>query len=437
MGRDTIQLKNAISTISQEYLLEFTSEYGIPEDLHLELPGSEDTIMDFSKGKVDERIFPTAMDWRTSAPKDGMPLAGSYSAADVAALDTNQMDLFGLICNPNPFKVKTGTRPRAAHEVPLLTATASRVIGMEDTTVASGSSGTPSTIEKLSLDFDNENPTPSTTEGVGVGDQAQDGLAHEVPLVETTITTKVVQEPVLEKVVAAMGPPMNKRRRHRGTDEAEANALPKVLRKDHATPHLAQKTSAGAKSVSDPDLLSYARPPPHSEQDVAQSSKGKATEILPQYVATTEACQDMVDHTVPPGYFSELRHLPNTEFLGQYNMNLARQVARGSQLRLRFEQEVRTVETEVHGLRNRTQNLETLLEAEVDMKKVVEAKNVDLAKVLESLCAQFFDLQVNNNQLSQQVSNLQAWQPLGNDYVDTIKGCDGFKEAQVRIEGQD
>ncbi|GKC64116.1 hypothetical protein Tco_1096714 [Tanacetum coccineum] len=46
---------------------------------------------------------------------------------------------------------------------------------------------------------------------------------------------------------------------------------------------------------------------------------------------------------------------------------------------------LRTVETEVHGLRNRTQNLETLLEAEVDMKKVAEAKSVDLAGELESL----------------------------------------------------
>ncbi|GKC15306.1 hypothetical protein Tco_1012088 [Tanacetum coccineum] len=49
---------------------------------------------------------------------------------------------------PNPAKVKTGIRPRAAHVVPLLTATASRVIDMEDTTMASGSSGTPSTLEK-------------------------------------------------------------------------------------------------------------------------------------------------------------------------------------------------------------------------------------------------------------------------------------------------
>ncbi|GKC06763.1 hypothetical protein Tco_0998373, partial [Tanacetum coccineum] len=425
MGRDTIQLENAVSTISQEYLLEFTSEYGIPKDLHPELPGSEDTIVDFSEGKVgvytkffefanycipisqflfdilghyqihlsqlsvigaaknwnnsffwdDERIFPTVVDWRTRSPKYGMPLAGSYSAADVAALDTNRTSfqklpetLLCLVGLSRNYYLGDDVYPTFLYDDDQ---------GMEDTTMASGSSGTPSTIEKSPLDFDNENPTPSTTEGVGVGDQAQDGLAYKVPSVEIAMTTKVIQEPMLEKEVSAMGPPVNKRRRHRGTDKSDANALPKVLRKDHATPpscteypwgeslsamgleagstftHVAQETSAGAKSISDPDLLSYARPPPHSEQDVAQSSKGKATEILPQYVATTEgvtnscrldtpeACQDMVDHTVPLGYFSELLHLPNTEFLGQYNMNLARQVARGSQLRLRFEQEVR------------------------------------------------------------------------------------------------
>ncbi|GJV76036.1 putative reverse transcriptase domain-containing protein [Tanacetum coccineum] len=38
MGRDTIQLEDAVSTISKEYLLEFTSEYGIPESLHLDWP---------------------------------------------------------------------------------------------------------------------------------------------------------------------------------------------------------------------------------------------------------------------------------------------------------------------------------------------------------------------------------------------------------------
>ncbi|GJR32116.1 hypothetical protein Tco_1108348 [Tanacetum coccineum] len=141
-------------------------------------------------------------------------------------------------------------------------------------------------------------------------------------------------------------------------------------------------------------------------------------------------------------YFSELRHLPNADFLSQYNINLARQVAMGSQLRLRFEKEVRllkkaraeiakrdqriqvrdeeikklnqefqslrSVDAKVHGLRNQTKNLKTLLEAEADMKKVAEAKNVELAKELDSLRVQFSDLQVSNDQLSQQVSNLQA-----------------------------
>nr|GFD61827.1 hypothetical protein [Tanacetum cinerariifolium] len=44
---------------------------------------------------------------------------------------------------------------------------------------------------------------------------------------------------------------------------------------------------------------------------------------------TPEACQDLVDHAAPPRYFAELRHMPNDEFLRQYNVNLARQVACG------------------------------------------------------------------------------------------------------------
>ncbi|GJT93125.1 hypothetical protein Tco_1081970 [Tanacetum coccineum] len=190
-------------------------------------------------------------------------------------------------------------------------------------------------------------------------------------------TTKVVQEPVLEKEVAAMGPPVNKRRRQRGTDEAEANAPPKVLRKDHATPHPAQSTHEG-KSLAVMGLEAGSTFTPVAQETSTgakrvKSSKGTATKILPQYVATTEVnvqlfvgspdsrkstsvpsvgwapvwyistwvgldytaarhletLQDMVDHTVPPGYFSKLCHFPNTEFLGQYNMNLARQVAIG------------------------------------------------------------------------------------------------------------
>ncbi|GJZ43919.1 hypothetical protein Tco_0591174 [Tanacetum coccineum] len=633
MGRDTIQLDDDVSTISEEYLLEFTSEYGIPEDLHPELPGTEDTVVDFPEGKVgvytkffefanyriplsqflfdilgyyqihlsqlsvigaakvghfeitcrvlniiptlnlfrvfyipsynagwmsfskrpgkntpqcytkpldslknwnnrffwvDEKVFPTVVAWRTGAPKDGMPPAGSYSALDVTTLNTRrtpiqkqpelllclvglsrryflgddvyptflydddrEMDLFNLISAPNPAKVKTGTRPRAAHEVPLLTATANRVIDM-DTTGASGSSGTPSTVEKSPLDFADEDLPPPNTEGVGTEEQVQDELSREIPPVGHASTAEVIPETGVEEEVATMRPPVNKRRkqmrRKRTNDEAEANAPPKVLSKYHVSNHAhsayggkylaamglgagsisstpsVQGAPTAAKSVSDPDPLSYGKPQPYLEQDIAQSSRGTATEIPIEHVATTEvnvqlsvespesgrstfvpsvvgspegiyqpgwgvtndcrldtlaACQDTMDHIVPPGYFSKLRHLPNADFLSQYNMNLSRQVAMGSQLRLRFEQEVRLLkkarakivrrdqriqvrkeeikkldqevrsiratETEVHGLRNQTKNLETLLEAEADMKKATEAKNTELTKELESL----------------------------------------------------
>ncbi|GKE48639.1 hypothetical protein Tco_1479897, partial [Tanacetum coccineum] len=148
-------------------------------------------------------------------------------------------DRGGLIRNPNPFKVKTRTRPRAAHEVPLLTATASHVIYMEDRTMASGSSGTPSTVERSLLDFDNEDHALSLAEGAGAEEHVQEGLTYEIPPVETATTTEVVQEAMHEEEVAATEPPVNKRRkqmrRKRINEEAEANAPPKVLRKDHAS----------------------------------------------------------------------------------------------------------------------------------------------------------------------------------------------------------
>nr|GEW77852.1 heavy metal-associated isoprenylated plant protein 39 [Tanacetum cinerariifolium] len=51
-NRDTLQLETVVSTISQEYLIEFTSEYGISEDLNPELPGPEERIVDFPEGKL-------------------------------------------------------------------------------------------------------------------------------------------------------------------------------------------------------------------------------------------------------------------------------------------------------------------------------------------------------------------------------------------------
>nr|GEY29280.1 RNA-directed DNA polymerase, eukaryota, reverse transcriptase zinc-binding domain protein [Tanacetum cinerariifolium] len=132
---------------------------------------------------------------------------------------------------------------------------------------------------------------------------------------------------------------------------------------------------------------------------------------------TPEACQDLVDHAAPPGYFSELCHMHNDDFFGQYNINLAWQVAMGPQLRLRFEQEAKLLRKSVAQVARREQriqaqeseikSLEALLETEADMKRAAEEKSAGLSQELERMRAQFSELQVSNERLSQQVDALQ------------------------------
>nr|GEV03289.1 hypothetical protein [Tanacetum cinerariifolium] len=320
---------------------------------------------------------------------------------------------------PNPTKVKTGTRPRTAHEVSLLTVTASRVIDMEDVAVALESSGTPSTIEKKCI---------------GDGGRSRNRLRERG---------------------SCHGPPVNKRRRKSGNNKAEANAPPKALRRDYDTFRPMQSTYRGESLASlgldAGSLLStpaaqdpYTAIKSSDPEPLSYVFQGNGSEILTEDAATTEvniqfsvgspesrrsssvsfmvgspggiyqpgwgvtndcrmdtpdACQYIVDHIAPPGYFSELHHLPNLDFLDQYNITLARQVAMGSQLRLRFEQEARLLKKARSKIARRDQRIQ----AEVDMKKSAEAKNAELAKELDSLRTQFSDLQVSNKQLSDQM----------------------------------
>ncbi|GJZ97318.1 hypothetical protein Tco_0669771, partial [Tanacetum coccineum] len=279
-----------------------------------------------AKKSSNERVFPTVVDWRTSAPKDERPAVDSYSTVDVATLNLHQMDLFNLINAPNPLKVKTGARPRLSHEVPLLTATASRVINMEN--------------------------TPATSEDE-TKTQVPDAVAPEVPRAENPVTTEVVPELNLEKEAAAMGPPLNKRRRKRDKGEAEANAPPKP--QPPPEQDIAQ-SSKKAAAAEDPD----------SEKSISFTSMGGPPEDIYQpgwgvtnncRLDTPEACQDMVDHIVPPGFEQEAKLLKKA-------------VARVA----RRDQRIQAREVEI-------KNLEALLEAEADMKKVAEAKNAELSKV--------------------------------------------------------
>nr|GFB56285.1 hypothetical protein [Tanacetum cinerariifolium] len=327
---------------------------------------------------------------------------------------------------PNPTKVKTGSRPRAPHELPLLTLTASRVIEMDEPTVATDSSGVSSAIEKLRLILPMR-PRPPARRLL-------------LPRCRHWRSTRYYRPWRGPGCSCCSGTSSGSREPKRGREEIDANAPPKSLRRDHAD----LQPSGVPADVSDPDLLAFADAPSPRPADVVRSSQGVAAAGDPRsenvssptvvgspgsvyrpewgvtngsLLDTPEACQDLVDHAAHPGYFFELRHMHNEDFLGQYNINLARQVAMGSQLRLRFEQEAKLLRKSVAQVARREQriqareskikNLEVLLEAEADMKRAAEEKGAGRIQELEKMRAQFLELQVSNERLSQQVDTLQ------------------------------
>nr|GEW88678.1 hypothetical protein [Tanacetum cinerariifolium] len=350
------------------------------ESLHPELPGQRNPSWSFRRAKS---VFtPSFSNLQTIVYPFTIPLRHPWSLPNssfttVSDRRSQNMDLFNLISAPNPTKVKTGTRPRLAYEVPLLTATASRVIDMEDTTAASGSSGTPLALEKSPLDFADEDPPQINNRRVG-------------QKIKCSTDCRMNQSTLGGKSLVPLG-----------LDAGSTFATPVT----HDAP-------TAAKSLSDPDPLSYVKPQPHSELDIAQSSRKTATGIPAGNVATTgvkglfsaESTESKKSTSLPsmdgsPGGIYQ-RGLGVTNNCRLDTTNACQDmVAMGSQLRLRFEQEVRllkkatakiakheqriqareekikkldqeikslrAVEVEVHGLYNQTKNLETLLEAEV------------------------------------------------------------------------
>nr|GEV63082.1 hypothetical protein [Tanacetum cinerariifolium] len=390
MGRDTVQLETAVITISQEYLLEFTSQYGISEALYPEQPRPEDRIVDFPEGKA--------------GPRSGYLQLRNFL---VRGYQTNyyhliaDMDLFNLIRAPNPTKVKTGSLPRTAHEVPLLTVTANRVIEMEDPTAATNSSGVPSTIERSPLDFTNETRP-----------EDQETTAPEVPPLEDMSTMGGAPEAGPAERVAATDPLGHAD--HRPTESARGGKSLAAIEVGMGSTRPTHAPQSAPADVSDLDPLSFADPRSRLSVDVAQSSKGAAAIGDPEsdntsfasmvrspesiyrpewgitngsMLDTPEACQDLVDHVALPGYNSKLCHLHNDDFLRQYN--------------------VAHRDKRIQARENEIKNMETLLEAEGDMKKAAEDKSAMPSQELENMRALFLDLQVSNNRLSQQVSTLQ------------------------------
>nr|GEZ33660.1 hypothetical protein [Tanacetum cinerariifolium] len=291
--------------------------------------------------------------------------------------DDREIDLFNLIRAPNPTKVKTGSRPRGPHEVPLQTLTTSRVIEMDEPAVATDSPGVPSAIEKSPLDFAHED---------GASDQGT--AAPEMPPPEDVPATAAPGVGQAEEAVAAEHPVAREshKRCHDGVLLSMSVTLICYLLSTlhHTIPlMLPTKSSQGIAAAGDPESENVSSPAEvGSPRSVYQPEWGVANGSL---LDTPEACQDLVDHAAPLGYFFELRHMHNEEFLRQYNVNLAQQVATGSQLRLRFEQEAKLLRKSVAQVARRDKrieaweleikNLEALLETEADMKRAAEDKS--------------------------------------------------------------
>nr|GEU95631.1 hypothetical protein [Tanacetum cinerariifolium] len=442
MGRDTVQLETAANTISHEYLLEFTSEYGIPEMLHPELPGPEDRIVDFPKIKVDGgchsikgrgRIPPMLHQASGLSQELEQPflLGGRESVPNSRGLankcsqrrDADHMDLFNLIRTPKSYEGEDWKPPTRPHEVPLLTLTVTRVIEMDDPAAATDSSGVSSTIEKSPLDFADE---------AEVSDQGT--VAPEMPSSEDVPATDAPGVGQAEEV-AAKDPPAATDSRKRGRDGTDGNTPPKSLQRDHADPRPAG-SSHGGKSlaaiqlglastvfvpenapagVSDPDPLFFADPSSRHPADIPQSSQGTAAAGDPD----SENASSLVEVRSPESLYRPEWGVANGSLLDtpEACQDLVDHVAMGSQMRLMFEQEAKLLRKFVAQVARRDKriqareleikNLEALLETEADMKKAAKDRSAGIIQELEDMRARFSDLQVSNEHVSQQVATLQ------------------------------
>nr|GEW34221.1 reverse transcriptase domain-containing protein [Tanacetum cinerariifolium] len=471
------------------------TKYGIPETLHPELPGQGDRIVDFPEGKVsvytmffefanfrlsltqflfdvlgkrpgkntpqcytkpldslknwnnrffwvDERVFPTVVDWRTNASKDRMPANGTYSVEDVRALDTHrtpiqkqpemllcmveisrryylgdevyptfhydddrEMNLFSLIRAPNPTKVKTGSRPRAPHEVPLLTLTATRVIEMDEPAVATDSSGVPSTIERSPLDFAHE------AEASGRGT-----AAPEMPSPKDVPTTTAPGADQVGEVVAEK-PSAARESRKRGHDGTDANAPPKSSLLN-CVPYIIYRTNCRSLTTY-MDLFNLIRAPNPTKMDepAATDSSGVPSTI-------ERSPLDFVHEAEASDQGAAAPEMPSSEDVpataasgaGQAEETATMDLPAAPESRKRGHDgtdmlqwaSVTPIRYPLPTLRHAIMlTLPTSLEAEANAKRAAEDKSAGLSQELKRMRAQFSDLQVSNERLSQQVATLQ------------------------------
>nr|GFA65309.1 putative transposase (putative), gypsy type [Tanacetum cinerariifolium] len=373
MVRDNVQLETAVNTITYEYLLEFTSEYGISEALRPEFPGPGDRIVDFLEGKVGvyTRFFEFA-NFRLPLSQFLYDVLGYYQihisqlsvigAAKVSHFEINcrvqnivpTLSLFRVFYVPSfnsgwmSFSKRPGKNTPQCYTKPLdsLKNWNDRFFWVDECVF-------PTAVEWRTSASKDGMPASGTysVDAVRVLD------THRTPIQKQP-------EALLCLVDVVAGPPTVRESRKRGPEGVDANARPKSLRRDHTD----RPSDPGSENASSPiEVL--------SPGSVYRPEWGVTNGSL---LDTPEACQDLVDHVAPPAKL------------------LKKSIAQVA----RREKRIQDRELEI-------KNLEVRLETEAEMKKAAEGKNAELVRELEDICAQFSGLQVSNEHLSQQVAALR------------------------------
>ncbi|GJS19834.1 hypothetical protein Tco_0448466 [Tanacetum coccineum] len=295
MGRDTIQLEDDVSTISQKYLLEFSSEYFIPKNLHPELPGPGDHIVDFPEGKIGvyTKKFKFA-NFRIPISQFLFDILGYYQihlsqlsvigAAKVSHFEINcrvlniipTVNLFRVFYVPSynsgwmSFSKRPGKNTPQCYTKPLdsLKNWNNRFFWVDEkvfpTVVAWRTAATKddkpqantysvvdvATLDTHQMDLFNLIKAPNPTKGVDAEVHGPTAAEQEIPVTDDAGATEATVEPNLEKEVISMGPTIRKRRRQRDTGEEGSKAPAKVLRKDHDTARAEHSASRG-KSLAE------------------------------------------------------------------------------------------------------------------------------------------------------------------------------------------
>ncbi|GKA67249.1 hypothetical protein Tco_0767057, partial [Tanacetum coccineum] len=261
MGRDTIQLEDVVSTISQEYLLEFSSEYFIPKNLHPELPGLGDHIVDFPEGKIcgaDTGVYgPTAAGQEIPVTKD----AGATEAAV-------EPDLEKEVISMGP-TIEKRSRQRDA-----------------------GEEGSNAPAKVLRKDYDAAHAEHSAHGGKSLADTSVD--------TELAIHSQETQEPPV--VTQSVNDP-----------------YPISYVKPQSQQDVAQSSKEkGVVGNQDSEISTPSPPITGSPGSIYQPGWGMPNNCR---LDTPEACQDVVDHIAPPA--TEVKNSKVTKELEDLRMRFS------------------------------------------------------------------------------------------------------------------